>query len=288
MRRPIPLGNWPFILEEGNIKERIDTLLVKKALVPTRARARSLIMSGVVFVDGTRVDKEGTLVEENSRVELKDSSLKYVGRGGIKLESALREFSIDVRDKVALDVGASTGGFTDCLLKHGAKRVYAVDVGYGQLDWKLRQDPRVVVKERVNARAISPELLYAAGSKRADLAVIDVSFISLAKVLPACLSCLDSQDPEIICLVKPQFEAGREAVGKGGVVRDPAAHVRVLESVLGRAAALGLQPHGLTFSPLTGPAGNIEYLVDWQARGSAQRFDPTSLVGQAFETLKRR
>src|SRR5579885_2057873 len=140
----------------------------------------------------------------------------------------------------------------------------------------------------VNARAISPELLYAAGSKRADLAVIDVSFISLAKVLPACLSCLDSQDPEIICLVKPQFEAGREAVGKGGVVRDPAAHVRVLESVLGRAAALGLQPHGLTFSPLTGPAGNIEYLVDWQARGSAQRFDPTSLVGQAFETLKRR
>ncbi len=195
-------------MEEGNIKERIDTLLVKKALVPTRARARSLIMSGVVFVDGARVDKAGTLVEENSRVELKDSSLKYVGRGGIKLESALREFSIDVRDKVALDVGASTGGFTDCLLKHGAKRVYAVDVGYGQLDWKLRQDPRVRVLERTNARYLKPEDI----GEPVDICTIDVSFISLTKIIPP-LSQMIKRGGVLIALIKPQFEVGKGEVG---------------------------------------------------------------------------
>lgn len=270
-------------------RKRLDLLVVELGLCASREAARTAIMDGGILVDGRKETKPGSAIPGAAKVELAAGwgPPKYVSRGGLKLEKALAEFAVRVEGRVCLDIGASTGGFTDCLLKHGASRVYAVDVGYGQLDWSLRNDPRVVVKERVNARAISPELLYAAGSKRADLAVIDVSFISLAKVLPACLSCLDSQDPEIICLVKPQFEAGREAVGKGGVVRDPAAHVRVLESVLGRAAALGLQPHGLTFSPLTGPAGNIEYLVDWQARGSAQRFDPTSLVGQAFETLKR-
>src|SRR5581483_5624924 len=242
MRRPIPLGSWPFILGEGNIKERIDTLLVKKALVPTRARARSLIMSGVVFVDGARVDKAGTLVEENSRVELKDSSLKYVGRGGIKLESALREFSIDVRDKVALDVGASTGGFTDVLLRHGAKRVYAVDVGYGQLAWRLRGDDRVVVMERTNFRHVDslPEL--------PEVATVDVSFISLALILPA-LTRVTAGDAEAVVLVKPQFEAGKGNVSRGGVVRDPAVRRSAIESVVASAETNGWAAAGVTVSP---------------------------------------
>lgn len=256
MRRPIPLGNWLFILGEGNIKERIDTLLVKKALVPTRARARSLIMSGVVFVDGARVDKAGTLVEENSRVELKDSSLRYVGRGGIKLESALREFSIDVRDKVALDVGASTGGFTDCLLKHGAKRVYAVDVGYGQLDWKLRQDPRVRVLERTNARYLKPEDI----GEPVDICTIDVSFISLTKIIPP-LSQIIKRGGVLITLIKPQFEVGKGEVGRGGVVRDEGKHRDVTDKITHFLQELNFKILGVIPSPILGADGNKEFLA---------------------------
>lgn len=255
-RRPIPLGNWLFIWGEGNIKERIDTLLVKKALVPTRARARSLIMSGVVFVDGARVDKAGTLVEENSKVELKDSSLKYVGRGGIKLESALRELSIDVRDKVALDVGASTGGFTDCILKHGAKKVYAVDVGYGQLDWKLRQDPRVIIMERVNARYLKPEDI----GELVDVSTIDVSFISLTKIIPP-LSQILKPGGVLIALIKPQFEVGKGEVGRGGIVRDESKHKEVTGKIARFLQELNFKILGVIPSPILGAEGNKEFLM---------------------------
>lgn len=252
----ILLGNWLFISGEGNIKERIDTLLVKKALVPTRARARSLIMSGVVFVDGVRVDKAGTLVEENSDIELRDTSLKYVSRGGIKLESALREFDINVRDKVALDVGASTGGFTDCLLKHGAKRVYAVDVGYGQLDWKLRQDPRVRVLERINARYLKAEDI----GEPIDICTIDVSFISLTKIIPPVSQTL-KPNGVLIALIKPQFEVGKGEVGRGGIVGDDGKHREVINKITYFLEGLNFKILGVIPSPILGADGNKEFLV---------------------------
>jgi 23S rRNA (cytidine1920-2'-O)/16S rRNA (cytidine1409-2'-O)-methyltransferase len=243
-------------LEEGNIKERIDMLLIKKALVPTRARARSLIMSGVVFVDGTRVDKAGTLIEENSNVELKDPHLKYVSRGGIKLESALRKFNINIRDKVALDVGASTGGFTDCLLKHEAKKVYAVDVGYGQLDWKLRQDSRVMVMERVNARYLKPDDI----GELVDVSTVDVSFISLTKIIPPVSQIL-KPDGILIALIKPQFEVGKGEVGRGGIVRDESKHVEVINKITHFLEELNFKILGVIPSPILGADGNKEFLV---------------------------
>ncbi len=241
---------------EGNIKERIDILLVKKALVPTRARARSLIMSGVVFVNGARVDKAGTLVDENSYVELKDTPLKYVSRGGIKLESALREFNIDVRDKIAFDVGASTGGFTDCLLKHGAKKVYAVDVGYGQLDWKLRQDPRVIVMERVNVRYLKPGDI----GELVDISTIDVSFISLTKIIPPVSQILKPEGV-LIALIKPQFEVGKSEVGRGGIVRDESKHKEVTDKITRFLEELNFRILGIISSPILGADGNKEFLV---------------------------
>jgi 23S rRNA (cytidine1920-2'-O)/16S rRNA (cytidine1409-2'-O)-methyltransferase len=243
-------------LGEGNIKERIDTLLVKKGLILTRARARSLIMSGVVFVDGTRVDKAGTLVNENSKVELKDPPLKYVSRGGIKLESALREFNIEVLDKVAFDVGASTGGFTDCLLKHGVKKVYAVDVGYGQLDWKLRQDPRVIVMERVNARYLKPEDI----GELVDVSTIDVSFISLTKIIPP-VSQIVKPGGVFMAFTKPQFEVGRGEVGSGGIVRDESKHREVIGKITGFLEELNFKILGVIPSPILGADGNKEFLI---------------------------
>jgi 23S rRNA (cytidine1920-2'-O)/16S rRNA (cytidine1409-2'-O)-methyltransferase len=243
-------------LGEENIKERIDTLLVKKALAPNRTRARSLIMSGVVFVDGIRVDKAGTFVGEDSKIELKDSALRYVSRGGIKLEAALREFEIDVNDKVALDIGASTGGFTDCLLKHGSKRVYAVDVGYGQLDWKLRQDPRVIIMERVNARYLKLEDI----GELADISTIDVSFISLTKVIPSVLQIL-KPGGVLIALIKPQFEVGKGEVGKGGVVREESKHVEVIDKITHLLEELNFKTFGVIPSPILGADGNKEFLV---------------------------
>lgn len=255
-RRPIPLGNWLFILGEGNIKERIDTLLVKRALVPTRTHARSLIMSGVVFVDGARVDKAGALVDGTSKVELKDSPLKFVSRGGIKLESALREFKIEVCDKVALDVGASTGGFTDCLLKQGAKKVYAVDVGHGQLDWKLRQDPRVIVMERVNARYLKLEDI----GELVDVSTIDVSFISLMKIIPPVSQIL-KPGGVLIALIKPQFEVGKGEVGRGGIVRDESKHREVTSRIIRFLEELNFKILGVIPSPILGADGNKEFLV---------------------------
>ncbi len=255
-RGPTLLENWLFILGEGNIKERIDTLLVKKALAPTRSRARSLIMSGDVFVDGARVDKAGTLVEENSKVELRNPPQKYVGRGGIKLESALREFNIEVRGKVAFDVGASTGGFTDCLLKHGAKKVYAVDVGYGQLDWKLRQDPRVIVMERINARYLKPEDI----GELVDVSTIDVSFISLTKIIPPVSQIL-KPGGLLVALIKPQFEVGKGGVERGGIVRDEGKHGEVTSKITHFLEELNFKILDIIPSPILGVGGNKEFLV---------------------------
>ncbi|MGH7800321.1 MAG: TlyA family RNA methyltransferase [Thermodesulfobacteriota bacterium] len=237
-------------------KERIDLLLVKKGLAPTRTRARTLIMAGVVFVDSTRVDKAGTIVKEDVEILVKDSTLGYVSRGGIKLEAALKEFKIDVRDKIVLDIGASTGGFTDCLLKHGAKKVYAVDVGYGQLDWKLRQDPRVVVMERINARYLKPEDI----GELVDISTIDISFISLTKVIPPVSKIL-KPNGILIALIKPQFEVGKGEVGKGGIVRDENKHREVINKIIPFLEGLNFKILGVIPSPILGADGNKEFLV---------------------------
>jgi 23S rRNA (cytidine1920-2'-O)/16S rRNA (cytidine1409-2'-O)-methyltransferase len=235
------------------VKKRLDVLLVERGLVESRERAQQLIRAGQVLVEEWVVDKPGTRVSPEAAIRLR-ATLPYASRGGLKLEAALAGFGIEVVGKVALDVGASTGGFTDCLLQHGAARVYAVDVGYGQLAWKLRRDPRVVVLERTNIRYLEglPEPV--------DLATVDVSFISLELVLPVVIKLLKPRRV-IVALIKPQFEAGREQVGKGGVVRDPAVHRAVLRKILGWARDHGLAVRGLMRSPLLGPAGNVEFFA---------------------------
>jgi len=240
-------------------KERLDVLLCARGLFPSRERARSAIMAGIVFVRGQRVDKPGTKVDWDVPVDVRGTDQPYVSRGGLKLERALRRFGIDLTGKVVLDVGASTGGFTDCALRHGAAKVYAVDVGYGQLHWTLRQDPRVIVLERTNIRYLSPETLGA----KPDFFTVDVAFISLQLVLPQ-VDVLTAAGAAGVVLVKPQFEAGREQVGKKGVVRDPAVHGRVLTSVLHTACELGWGVLGLDHSPFRGPEGNIEFLAHLQ------------------------
>jgi 23S rRNA (cytidine1920-2'-O)/16S rRNA (cytidine1409-2'-O)-methyltransferase len=236
-------------------RERLDRLLIHRQLVVSREEGRGRILAGEVLVNGQPVTKAGTLVDPTSELRLKPA-VPYVSRGGLKLEKALRVFEIDVRDKIALDVGASTGGFTHCLLAHGARCVYAVDVGYGQLDWKLRNDPRVVVFEKKNIRYLAPADLPDA----ADLATIDVSFISLRLVLPPVQKLL-GHGSEIVALIKPQFEVGKGKVGKGGVVRSPDEHARVIEEVQAAAESLGLTVQGVTESPLLGPKGNREFLL---------------------------
>jgi len=238
-------------------KIRLDQLLVKKGIVESREKAKSIIMAGAIFVDGRCIDKPGTKVKESSNISIKKGLFpKYVSRGGLKLEAALKEFQIDVTGKVFLDVGASTGGFTDCLLQHGAKKVIAIDVGYGQLHWKLRNDPRVKVLEKTNIRYLTPERL----GERADGAVIDVSFISLRLVIPP-VSNLLKEKAMIITLIKPQFEVGKKEVGKGGVVRDPRLHERVIKEIINFSKALGWQKKGLIPSPILGPKGNKEFLL---------------------------
>jgi len=239
------------------MKERLDVLLVNRNLSKSRENAKALIMSGIVFVDGQKEDKAGSFFPEDCQIEVRGSTLKYVSRGGLKLEKAIREFSIDPAGKICMDVGASTGGFTDCMLQNGAVKVYAVDVGYGQLDWKLRNDPRVVCLEKTNIRYLTRETV----PEKIELSSIDVSFISLSKVLPAVRSLL-SEKGEIAALIKPQFEAGREKVGKHGVVRDKKVHAEVIRAACGYAADNGFRVRGLTFSPIRGPEGNIEYLYD--------------------------
>lgn len=238
----------------GN-KLRLDVVLTERGLLESRQRAQAAIMSGLVFVDGKRVDKPGTAVPFEAEIEIRGNSLKYVSRGGLKLEKAMQTFPISLAGAVCGDIGASTGGFTDCMLQNGAARVYAVDVGYGQLAWKLRSDARVICLERVNARYLSQEQI----PEPLDFASVDVSFISLRLILPP-LCALLKEGAQAVCLVKPQFEAGREKVGKKGVVRDPEVHREVLEHFLTHVKESGFSLIGLTYSPIRGPEGNIEYL----------------------------
>ncbi len=236
-------------------KKRLDILLVEQGLAESRQKAQATIMSGLVYVNGRKVDKAGNPTDEGASIEVRGKALKYVSRGGLKLEKAMASFPITLTDRVAADIGASTGGFTDCMLQNGARKVYAVDVGYGQLAWSLRSDPRVVCLERTNARYLSTEQI----PEPLDFASIDVSFISLKLILPA-LRPLLKEGGQVACLVKPQFEAGKEKVGKKGVVRDPAVHLEVLEHFLEHAAQADFHVAGLTYSPIRGPEGNIEYL----------------------------
>ena len=238
------------------VKQRLDALLTEKGLVSSRERAKSLVMAGSVYVNGQKADKPGMQVGENCNVELRGEQLAYVSRGGLKLERAMASFHIKLDDAICMDVGASTGGFTDCMLQNGASKVYAVDVGYGQLAWKLREDLRVIVMERTNIRHVTKEQI----TQPLDFVSVDVSFISLGLVLPV-VSALLRQNGYAVCLVKPQFEAGRGNVGKNGVVRDPEIHLEVLHRAQGFAHSSGFAVHGADFSPVRGPQGNIEYLL---------------------------
>ena len=238
------------------IKKRLDVLLTEQGYADTRSKAQAIIMSGLVYVDGQKADKPGVSYEENVSLEVRGAVCPYVSRGGLKLEKALRDFNVDPTGFVCSDSGASTGGFTDCLLQKGAKKVFAIDVGYGQLDWKIRSDPRVVVMERTNIRYVTPEQL----GEPLDLSVIDVSFISLRIVLPTIKTLLHDGSGQVLCLIKPQFEAGKEKVGKKGVVREPETHKEVLDDFVALAKELEFTILGLTFSPVKGPEGNIEFL----------------------------
>lgn len=237
-------------------KERLDVLLVEKNLVASRERAKTSIMAGLVFVDGQKIDKAGTLVKDTAVIKVTGDSIGYVSRGGLKLAKAIEAFAINLEGKIVADIGASTGGFTDCALKNGAAKVYAIDVGYGQLAWSLRTDARVINMERTNIRNVVPSDL----AEPLDFASIDVAFISLEKVLPA-VSALLLPSGKIVALIKPQFEAGREKVGKKGVVRDPVVHAEVICRVITFSQGIGLIPSQLTYSPVKGPEGNIEYLL---------------------------
>ena len=241
---------------EKQKKQRLDVLLVEKGLAPSREKAKAIIMAGIVYVDGNKEDKAGTTFPENAVIEVKGKTLPYVSRGGLKLEKAMQKFPITLSGKVCMDVGSSTGGFTDCMLQNGATKVYAIDVGHGQLAWKLRNDERVVCMEKTNIRYVVPEDI----DELAAFSSIDVSFISLTKVLLPVKNLL-TEDGQVVCLIKPQFEAGREQVGKKGIVRDRDVHRQVIENVIIYAVSNGLKPEELTFSPMTGAKGNIEYLL---------------------------
>lgn len=249
-------------------KQRLDQLVFVKGLTESRERARTSIMAGLVYVNGQKETKPGTFTDPESQIELRGEQLRYVSRGGLKLEKALRVFPLDVAGAVCIDCGASTGGFTDVLLQNGAKKVYAVDVGYGQLAWSLRQDPRVVCMERTNIRYVTPQQI----AEPADVAVADLSFISLRLVFAPVRELLKSEG-QMICLVKPQFEAGREKVGKKGVVRDPVVHREVLEHFIEDSRESGFGLMGLDFSPIRGPEGNIEYLA-WLRKGAESMETP--------------
>ncbi len=259
-------------------KERLDVLLVEKNLVQSRARAKTTIMAGLVLVDGNRIDKAGTMVKVNANIRILGNDIPYVSRGGLKLEKAIKEFGVVLTGKVTADIGASTGGFTDCMLQNGAVRVFAIDVGYGQLDWSLRTDERVINMERTNIRNVTPTDI----GELIDLASIDVAFISLEKVLPAVKAMLKA-DGEVVALIKPQFEAGREKVGKKGVVRDARVHLEVIHRVVKIAREMGFITRGLTFSPVKGPEGNIEYLIWLTKDGLAENNVTDELIEQTVE-----
>lgn len=277
--------------------KRLDVLLEDGGYFPSRQTARTAIMDGAVLVNGVKVTKPGQHIKDGSKIEITSQALKprYVSRGGFKLEKALQCFQVDVKDRICLDVGASTGGFTDCLLQHGASFVFAVDVGYGQLAWSLRSDPRVKVFERWNARSLDPDKLLAGTDQGLpSLAVIDVSFISVEKILPALITCLDSsEDTLIIALVKPQFEAGKGEVGKGGVVRSQETHRKVLRKVIEAASQSQLRAVALSYSPIKGPEGNIEFLLAMRkAKESIQALESTeqliqTIVEEAHHSLNQ-
>lgn len=258
-------------------KQRLDVLLVQRNMAPSREKAKALIMSGEVFVNGQREDKPGTVFAEEADIEVKAAKpFPYVSRGGLKLEKAVQAFGLVLQGKCCLDVGASTGGFTDVMLQNGAQRVYAIDVGYGQLAWKLREDPRVTVMEKTNIRYVKPEDI----GEKADFASVDVSFISLTKVLPAARELL-TDEAEMVCLIKPQFEAGRGQVGKKGVVRDPAVHREVIEKIVLFAEEAGFVPLALSHSPIRGPEGNIEYLLHIRKKKGGDETAETGAAGSA-------
>ena len=263
-------------------KTRLDVLLVEQGYLESRQKAQATIMSGLVFVNNQRVDKPGTMIANDAAIEVRGNAIPYVSRGGLKLEKAMKTYGLVLDGKICADIGASTGGFTDCMLQNGAQKVYAVDVGYGQLDWKLRSDERVVCMERTNARYLTHEQV----PDELDFASVDVSFISLKLILPM-LHTLLKEDGYVVCLVKPQFEAGKEKVGKKGVVRDPAVHLEVLENFFGHAKENGFTVIGITYSPIRGPEGNIEYL-GYLRHGQHEEtsFDLKALVDESHGTLK--
>lgn len=270
------------------MKERLDILIVNKGLAASREKAKAIIMSGIVYVDGQKEDKAGSMFEETANIEVRGATLKYVSRGGLKLEKAMTHFGVELKDKICMDVGSSTGGFTDCMLQNGAVKVYAVDVGHGQLDWKLRNDPRVVCMEKTNIRYVQPEDL----GEPIDFSSIDVSFISLTKVLLPIRNYL-KENGEIVALIKPQFEAGREKVGKKGVVREKSTHIEVIEKVTDYAVSIGFEVVALEFSPIKGPEGNIEYLVHLKKRPEeeariVESVDIRGTVDAAFDTLAKK
>ncbi len=268
------------------MKTRLDVLMVQRGLAESREKAKAVIMSGNVFVDGQREDKAGASFGEKAVIEVKGNPLKYVSRGGLKLEKAVECFEVTLTDRICMDVGSSTGGFTDCMLQNGARKVYAVDVGTNQLAWKLRQDERVTVMERTNIRYVTKEQI----PELVEFASIDVAFISLTKVLQPVKDLL-VPDGEIVALIKPQFEAGREQVGKKGVVRDRNVHLEVIERVLAYAESIGFAVRNLEYSPIKGPEGNIEYLAHLknQEEGTVREQeakDPAAVVEQAHQALQ--
>ena len=264
------------------IKKRLDVLLTERLYAETRSKAQAIIMSGNVYVNGQKADKPGVSYEETVEIEVRGAVCPYVSRGGLKLEKALRDFGVDPTGFVCSDSGASTGGFTDCLLQQGASKVFAIDVGYGELNWKIRNDPRVVVMERTNIRYVTPEDL----GEPLDLSVIDVSFIGLELVLPTIKNLLKPGEGQVLCLIKPQFEAGRENIGKNGVVREPKIHQMVLDNFVSLVHGLGFKILGLTFSPVKGPAGNIEFLGHLTlADVEGIQPDTADVVAQAHKTL---
>ncbi len=266
------------------MKKRLDVLLVEQGLADSREKAKAIIMSGIVYVDNNKEDKAGTTFEETAKVEVRGNTLRYVSRGGLKLEKAMNNFGVTLDGKVCMDVGASTGGFTDCMLQNGAVKVYSVDVGHGQLAWKLRNDERVVCMEKTNIRYVTPEDI----DDRVEFASIDVSFISLTKVLPAVKELL-TENGEIVCLIKPQFEAGREKVGKKGVVRELSTHIEVVQMIVDYVRNNGFRTLDLSYSPIKGPEGNIEYLLYMtkdESRENAE-FDIKALVSESHDTLNK-
>ena len=267
------------------MKERLDVLLVKKNLAESREKAQAVIMAGIVYVDDQKEDKAGSMFEETAKIEVRGSTLKYVSRGGLKLEKAMTHFGVTLDQKICMDVGASTGGFTDCMLQNGAVKVYSVDVGHGQLAWKLRNDPRVVCMEKTNIRYVTPEEI----PDKIQFVSIDVSFISLTKVLGP-VKALMEPDGQVVCLIKPQFEAGREKVGKKGVVRERSVHLEVIRMVAAFAGSIGFEALHLEFSPIKGPEGNIEYLLHLRNDAGGNVYENSSIdaeeiVNQAHETL---